>query len=176
MSIGLLTLAAAALGVDRMFLHSEPAGASAAMIVATPTLESRTTRSEESLAEVLATLAGGVPAVDLDAAFEVPSAWRGEIAAAEEAPKPALPRLVLSSTSTQAAVINGVAVRVGAFLDEARLIRLVGVDLDTASAIVEFSGVGYRLEVGSEEASEVGVMGDSAGRAGGATANPGSDG
>lgn len=170
-SVGLLTLAAAALGVDKLILQGEPSGASAAMIVATPTIESRTTRAEEMLSEVLAALAGEVSAIELDGAFAVPSSWRGDVAAEAAAPAAVLPRLLLSSTSTQAAVINGVAVRVGAALDEGGLVRLVSVDGESASAIVEFSGVRYRLEVGSEDAREVGLAGDSAGRAGSAGAN-----
>lgn len=172
--VGLLTTAVAALGVDQFILQGEPEAASATPtghVGAAPAAPLDDAASEndrlETLAQVLASL-DSPPIVDRNC-FSIPEDWRPE-EAVQDTPSSGepLPLLVLTSTSPAGAVINGQPVRVGDAVDANGSIRLVSVgeSAGRASAIVEFSGVRYRLLVGSKTPEIVVESSDSAARAG----------
>ncbi len=156
--VGLLTTAIAALGVDQIFLQSEPGAASAAAVapmggapIAPPSVGASENDQTETLAQVLASLGAPLP-VDRNC-FAIPEYWHPRDTTLDVAPQTdPLPPLMLTSTSPVGAVINGRPVRIGAFVDTDESIRLVSVGESegAASAIVEFSGVRYRLLVGAK--------------------------
>ncbi len=154
---GVLGLAISALAVDFLFLQSEPQAATASenALDQSHALQPPALVPEDgpSLAEVIASLqpAAGTS----DALFAAPQAWlpRGE----RDDGVPALPALELTNTLADVAQINGKAIRVGAYVDRERTIRLVriesvGMRIDQVgqdpSAIIEFSGGLYRLRAG----------------------------
>jgi len=172
--VGLLTTAVAALGVDQFILQGEPSAASATPIahedaVSPSPIGGAASENEgsETLAQVLASL-GSPQAIDRNC-FSIPEDWRPEEAVQDTAsPGEPLPALVLTSTSPAGAVINGQPVRIGNFVDPAESVRLVSVgeSRGNASAIVEFSGVRYRLLVGSKTPEILDDASNPAGRAG----------
>lgn len=164
---GVLGLAISGLAVDFLLLRSEPQAASASenalaqdLAVQPPALA---TDDGQSLAQVIASLQPAAKASD--ALFAAPLAWlpSGEQSDAG----PTLPALKLTNTLADVAQINGVAVRVGAYVDHERTVRLVriesvGMRIDQVgqdpSAIIEFSGGLYRLRAG--QSSPEPLMGD----------------
>ncbi len=159
--MGILGLALSAMAIDMLVLQSEPQSAAAGETLAQgpPAGLAETQDAGPSLAEVLETLATAEPA--RDEMFSVPDAWQPR--EVEEGPvelRVSMPVLRLTNTLADVAQINGRAIRAGEFVDRERAIRLVrienvGMQIDgvgrAPSAIIEFSGVLYRLRAGTDE-------------------------
>ncbi len=171
--VGLMSTAIVAFGVDRFILQGEPDSASATPMtnpVAAPLDAEHTEASEnsqpETLAQVLASLGAAAP-IERNC-FAIPDDWRPQQVLESGVPTDPLPPLLLTSTSPAGAVINGRPSRIGAFVDADETIRLISVGefKGMASAIVEFSGVRYRLLAGSNTPEMLDGTPDPADRAG----------
>ncbi len=166
MYVGVLTTALGAMGVDVLFLRAEPQSASATDSIslapppdATDGSDTKFEPAEPTLAEVIASL-GPKATPPSDSLFALPKAWlpsKTDSIAGDK--RPELPVLVLTNTLADVAQINDRAIRAGAFVDREQTVRLVRIENvgmrinefgQSPSAIIEFSGVLYRLSAGGD--------------------------
>lgn len=166
MYVGVLTTALGAMAVDVLFLRAEPRSASATDSIAlapppdaTNGSDAKLDPAEPTLAEVIASL-GPKATPPSDSLFALPKAWLpSEDDSSTSDNRLELPVLVLTNTLADVAQINDRAIRAGAFVDRERTVRLVRIENvgmrinevgQSPSAIIEFSGVLYRLRAGSD--------------------------